>query len=103
MLSAQENELLTRVGPGTPMGDLMRQYWIPVLLSSELEPGDRTRRVKLLGEDLVAFRTQSGAVGLLQQFVNYYGTGGAGDVCVVALLAIVLLARPHGISGRVAA
>ena len=43
------------------------------------------------------------AVGLLQQFVNYYGTGGAGDVCVVALLAIVLLARPHGISGRVAA
>ncbi len=42
------------------------------------------------------------AVGLLQQFVNYYGTGGAGDVCVVALLAIVLLARPHGISGRVA-
>jgi branched-chain amino acid transport system permease protein len=43
------------------------------------------------------------AVGLVQQFVNYYGTGGAGDVCVVALLAIVLLARPHGISGRVAA
>jgi branched-chain amino acid transport system permease protein len=43
------------------------------------------------------------AVGLLQQFVNYYGAGGAGDVCVVALLAIVLLARPHGISGRVAA
>jgi branched-chain amino acid transport system permease protein len=41
-------------------------------------------------------------VGLLQQFVNYYGTGGAGDVCVVALLAIVLLARPHGISGRAA-
>lgn len=43
------------------------------------------------------------AVGLLQQFVNYYGTGGAGDVCVVALLAIVLLARPHGISGRATA
>lgn len=43
------------------------------------------------------------AVGLVQQFVNYYGTGGAGDVCVVALLAIVLLARPHGISGRVTA
>jgi branched-chain amino acid transport system permease protein len=39
----------------------------------------------------------------VQQFVNYYGTGGAGDVCVVALLAIVLLARPHGISGRVTA
>ncbi|MFY1673418.1 branched-chain amino acid ABC transporter permease [Plantactinospora sp. WMMB334] len=42
------------------------------------------------------------AVGLLQQFVNYYGTSGAGDVCVVALLAIVLLLRPQGIAGRAA-
>jgi branched-chain amino acid transport system permease protein len=40
------------------------------------------------------------AVGLLQQFVNYYGTAGLGDICVVALLAIVLLVRPHGIAGR---
>jgi branched-chain amino acid transport system permease protein len=42
------------------------------------------------------------AVGLVQQFVNYYGTAGAGDICVVALLAIVLLWRPQGIAGRVA-
>jgi branched-chain amino acid transport system permease protein len=42
------------------------------------------------------------AVGLVQQFVNYYGTAGAGDICVVALLAIVLLLRPQGIAGRVA-
>jgi branched-chain amino acid transport system permease protein len=41
-------------------------------------------------------------VGLLQQFVNYYGAAGAGDVCVVALLAVVLLLRPQGIAGRVA-
>jgi branched-chain amino acid transport system permease protein len=40
------------------------------------------------------------AVGLLQQFVNYYGTAGLGDICVVALLAIVLLVRPQGIAGR---
>ena len=57
MLSAEANELLTRVGSGTPMGALMRQYWLPVLLSSELEAGGRVKRVKLLGEDLVAFRT----------------------------------------------
>lgn len=42
------------------------------------------------------------AVGLLQQFVNYYGTSGAGDICVVALLAVVLLIRPQGLVGRVA-
>jgi hypothetical protein len=60
MLSIEENELLTRVGPGTLMGDLMRQYWMPVLLSTELEPGGRVKRVKLLGEDLVAFRSRTG-------------------------------------------
>lgn len=68
MLSRQENELLTRVGAGTPMGNLMRQYWIPVLLSSELQAGHRTKRVKLLGEELVAFRTPSGKVGLMHEF-----------------------------------
>ena len=68
MLTAQENALLTSTGPGTPMGNMMRQYWVPVLLASELEPGGRTKRVKLLGEDLVAFRTQSGTVGLMGEF-----------------------------------
>ena len=68
MLTAQDNALLTSTGPGTPMGNMMRQYWVPVLLASELEPGGRTRRVKLLGEDLVAFRTQSGTVGLMGEF-----------------------------------
>ena len=66
MLSREENELLTRVGPGTPMGDLMRQYWQPALLSSELpEPDGPPVRVRLLGEDLVAFRDSHGRVGLL--------------------------------------
>lgn len=68
MLTREENELLTRVGVGTPMGDLMRQYWIPVLLSSELQAGHRTKRVRLLGEDLVAFRTPGGKVGLMNEF-----------------------------------
>ncbi len=65
MLTAEENELLTQVGPGTPMGDLIRQYWVPVLLSSELEPGKRVKRVRLLGEDLVSFRLPNGMVGLV--------------------------------------
>lgn len=68
MLTAEENARLTRVGPGTLMGDLMRQYWIPVVLSSELAPGGRVKRVRILGEDLVAFRGPSGRVGLLAEF-----------------------------------
>lgn len=65
MATQEENELLTRTGPGTPMGNLLRQYWLPVLLSSELERAGRAKRVRLLGEDLVAFRSPSGKVGLL--------------------------------------
>lgn len=66
MLSTEENERLTRIGAGTPMGNLMRQYWQPALLSSELpEPDGPPRRVRLLGEDMVAFRDSRGRVGLL--------------------------------------
>jgi phenylpropionate dioxygenase-like ring-hydroxylating dioxygenase large terminal subunit len=68
MLSAEESARLIQVGPGTLMGDLMRHYWIPVVLSSELAPGGRVKRVRLLGEDLVAFRAPSGRVGLLAEF-----------------------------------
>ena len=61
MLSREDNELLTRVGPGTPMGDTMRRYWIPALLGWELpEPDCPPVRVRLLGEDLVAFRDTRG-------------------------------------------
>jgi len=67
MLSPEDNEALTRVGPGTLMGDLLRQYWAPALLSSELPTPDCAPvRVRLLGEDLIAFRTTSGKVGLIQ-------------------------------------
>jgi phthalate 4,5-dioxygenase len=69
MLSAKDNETLTRVGPGTPMGDLMRRYWQPVLLSHELpEPDCPPVRVKILGEELVAFRDTSSRVGLLSEW-----------------------------------
>ena len=66
MLSAEQNKLLTRVGPASPMGVLLRAYWQPVLYSHELsEPDGPPVRDRLLGESLVAFRDSSGRVGLL--------------------------------------
>jgi phenylpropionate dioxygenase-like ring-hydroxylating dioxygenase large terminal subunit len=66
MLAREENELLTRVGPGKPMGALLRCFWQPFALASELPgPDCDPLRVRLLGEDLVAFRDSAGAVGLL--------------------------------------
>ncbi len=74
MLSNEENEILTRVGPGTPMGELMRQYWLPILLSSELPNLDcNPIRVRLLGEDLIGFRDTSGKVGLLAENCPHRG------------------------------
>src|SRR5271156_1636432 len=67
MTTAAESEILTRVGPGTPMGELMRQYWIPALVSSELAPDGAPLRLKLLGEQLIAFRDSSGRVGIMDQ------------------------------------
>src|ERR1043166_6881236 len=68
MLSQEENELLTRVGPGTPMGEFFRRYWLPCLLSEEIaEPDGPPVRVRLLGEDLIAFRDSNGRVGLLAE------------------------------------
>ena len=66
MLSREDNELLTRVGPGTPMGDLLRRFWFPVLLGDELaDPDSDPMRVKVLGEFFVAFRDTAGRLGLL--------------------------------------
>jgi len=69
MLSREENELVTRVGSGTPMGNTLRRYWIPALLSREIPgPDCPPARVRLLGEDLVAFRDSEGRVGLLDEY-----------------------------------
>jgi phenylpropionate dioxygenase-like ring-hydroxylating dioxygenase large terminal subunit len=65
MLTAQENELLCRVGPGTPMGELMRQYWLPAYASHDVEADGAPIRVRLLGENLLGLRTTSGRVGLV--------------------------------------
>ena len=69
MLTVEENELMTRVGPGTPMGEVLRRYWVPATLSTELpDPDCPPIRVRILGEDLVAFRDTNGDVGLLDNF-----------------------------------
>lgn len=64
MLSASDNKVLTRVGPGSPMGDLMRRYWIPAVLSKEVDAGGKPHRTRLLGEDLLVIRMSSGDVGV---------------------------------------
>ena len=72
MLSKEENELLTKVGAGSPTGELFRRYWIPALLSEELPvPDCPPVRVKLLGEELVAFRDSQGRVGLLDEYCSH--------------------------------
>jgi phthalate 4,5-dioxygenase len=69
MLPREENELLTQVGHGTGMGRTMRLYWIPALLARELEePDGPPVRVRLLGEDLVAFRDSEGRIGLVDEY-----------------------------------
>jgi phthalate 4,5-dioxygenase len=74
MLSELDNDILCRVGPGTPMGNLMRQYWIPAVQSGELpSPDCPPLRVRLLGENLIAFRTTSGDVGLIQNACPHRG------------------------------
>src|SRR5512141_3289132 len=74
MLTREQNELLTRTGPGTPMGNLLRRYWIPALLAEELpEPDCPPVRVKLLSERLVAFRDSQGRLGLIDEFCAHRG------------------------------
>jgi phthalate 4,5-dioxygenase oxygenase subunit len=68
MLSAEENEVLTRVGPETPMGRMMRRFWFPVAASAQLPAPDcDPLRVSLLGESLVVFRDTSGTIGVLEE------------------------------------
>lgn len=74
MLSAQDNDLLTRTGPGTPMGEVFRRFWQPILLPTELpEPDCPPVRVRVLGEDLVAFRDSNGQVGFLAENCPHRG------------------------------
>ena len=73
MLSIDENERLTRVGPGTPAGELLRRYWHPVAVAKELTDENPTKFVRILGEDLVLFLDKSCRVGLLADHCSHRG------------------------------
>ena len=78
-------DLLTRTGPGTPMGQLMRRYWVPILSSSEIaQPDGPQVRVKILGEKLLAFRDTEGNPGLIDEFCSHRGVSlffGRNEAC----------------------
>ena len=73
MLTREENELLTRIGPRTPAGELLRRYWHPVAVINELSEETPTRFVRILGEDLVLFRDKRGRLGLLEDRCAHRG------------------------------
>ncbi|MDT8860731.1 Rieske 2Fe-2S domain-containing protein [Alkalihalobacillus sp. MEB130] len=84
MLDIQKNKLLTETNSGTPMGEMFRRYWIPAITSNEVVADGKPLRVKLLGEDLVAFRDSDGKVGLIDEACPHRGTSlyyGINDGC----------------------
>jgi len=76
VLTAQENEELTRVGPGTPMGELMRRYWFPVATCQDLKENP-VKAIRLLGESLTLFRDREGRLGLISQRCAHRSVDGA--------------------------
>jgi len=73
MLTTEENEKLTRVGPGTPAGELLRRYWHPVAIAADLSEENPVKFVRILGEDLVLFKSKRGEVGLLEDRCSHRG------------------------------
>jgi phenylpropionate dioxygenase-like ring-hydroxylating dioxygenase large terminal subunit len=73
MFTVEENERLTQVGPGTPMGEVLRRFWVPFLPSADLQKEGSPARVRLLGEDLIAFRNRDGGVGVLDRWCVHRG------------------------------
>ena len=74
MLSAEDNKLLTESGSGTPMGELLRRFWLPVLVSEELPEADGTpKKLTVMGEELLAFRDTRGRVGVIDQHCPHRG------------------------------
>src|SRR3954465_14487618 len=72
MVTAVENETLTRTGKGTGMGEYFRRFWQPALLSEEIPaPDSPPVRVRLFGEDLIAFRDTSGRIGLMHRYCRH--------------------------------
>src|SRR5947209_19733035 len=73
MLNAADNDILCRVGPGTPMGAMLREYWIPARCPDDLSPDGPPMRMRLLGENLITFMTTSGQIGLVTNSCPHRG------------------------------
>ena len=73
MLTTEENELLTRVGPGTPAGELLRRYWQPIAIAKDISDDKPVKFVRILGEDLVLFQSKKGELGLLEDRCSHRG------------------------------
>ena len=74
MLTREDNDLVTQVGPGTPMGELFRRFWLPVMLSEEVPNPDSTPvRIKVLGEKLIGFKDSNGRVGIVDAYCPHRG------------------------------
>src|SRR6266513_2509303 len=73
-ITAEQNELMTRTGPGTPGGDLLRRYWQPVALADELPSGGDPVPVRVLSEELVLFRDDRDRVGLVALHCAHRGS-----------------------------
>jgi 5,5'-dehydrodivanillate O-demethylase oxygenase subunit len=73
VLTKEQNDMLTRVGPGTPMGELHRRYWQPIAVAQELTDENPTKFIRILGEDLVLWKDKSGNVGLIQDHCLHRG------------------------------
>ena len=72
MLDRETNELLCRVAPGTPMGGLLRRYWMPIAPKAEIDEKGK-RQIRLLGEDLVIFKDGAGRFGLVAEQCSHRG------------------------------
>ena len=72
-MEQKENDMMTRVGPGTPAGETLRRYWLPISFSQEIN-SDEQKIVRRLGEDLLIFRDEQGRVGLTEPTCPHRGT-----------------------------
>src|SRR5258708_29753163 len=90
MLTKEENEMLTRVGKGTPMGAFFRKYWLPVGISADLKT--KPTFIRVLGEDLVLYRDKSGTVGLLDARCAHRRA----NLCLRTSMNKGLMCRYHG-------
>ena len=74
MLSRADNEFLTRSGAEAPMGQLLRRFWMPALLSAELPERDGPpKKIRIMGEDLLAFRDTNGRIGIIEPHCPHRG------------------------------